>query len=292
MTNLSTSTSKIITVLASAFLLTILIASLYVFVGYQLFTTIEVSHGTPVSVNVANEFANPPRQTRGRLTESSDLEKPNASNETCAYKMRGLGVVSDSCSDIEPVVTSLRRGDFIFNKPNQAFIGRPLTIVMILKTNDDQDTQTAFAVTKGPKQTITAPYARSIESTLRGLDFEIDPSGPQRRTVTSLEPVKWEWTVIPEKSGVKIISIDVDALISIQNELLPYRVNTMQTELRIVVTPAERVKQFLTTGGGVIWAVCSALTTLIAVFSASRPFHPKLKRYFRRPRSISRRGLS
>ena len=52
-----------------------------------------------------------------------------------------------------------------------------------------------------PAQQEAAPLGCSVEAELTGVDFDIEPRGPQERSFVSGDELRWTWTVRPNRSG-------------------------------------------------------------------------------------------
>ena len=52
-----------------------------------------------------------------------------------------------------------------------------------------------------PSEQRDAPLACRVEAELTGLDFDIEPSGPQQASFLSADQVSWSWIVEPQESG-------------------------------------------------------------------------------------------
>lgn len=239
------------------------------------------------------------KDSQKQVTEKAEPAKESAQignqPNDCAKANLSLGIDSDDCESakLESLISGLRRGEYIFNKPDRAFVGVPFRIVLILKTvPEDQDASGEYAKTLGELQSVKASYGRSMEATLRGLDLTIDPGGPQRRTATSLNFVEWEWIVTPKESGDKALTIDVNAILYIKDSQLPYQLKTFHTDIDIAVTPFQRIKTVVAQISGTILGASTVFAGFLALFTTLKPVRRRLLRFVReRRRKHARREL-
>jgi hypothetical protein len=221
------------------------------------------------------------------VAASQALAVPEHSRNTtsppdCASKMRSLGVVAENCSDIEPIIKSLRSGAYTYNKLDRAYVGVPFRMVLVLKTAEDQSDQDAFAKTEGKPITLAATFSQSVEATLRGADFVVDPAGPQRRTATLMNSVEWEWTVTPSRPGNRTLTMDVVANIYLNSpNAIPYQVRAVHQDLEIIVTPFQYVREILGDTGSAIMGLGAVILSVTGMVASMTAFRKKVRQYLR-----------
>ena len=212
----------------------------------------------------------------------------------CSKANRSAGIDSADCdtADLETLVEGLRQGEYVFNKPDRAYVGVPFRVVLVLKTlPDTQDARGEFKKTEGEIGSVKAGYGRFMEATLRGLDLAIDPEGAQRKTATSLNFVEWEWIVAPKAEGNKTITLDVNAIMYLKNTPFTFQLKTFHTDIDIRVTPFQRIKAVLAEAGGTVLGASTMFAALIALFSSLKPLRRWLLRFLRERRRKRRAGL-
>ncbi|MGY4399329.1 hypothetical protein [Bradyrhizobium sp. USDA 3315] len=201
------------------------------------------------------------------------------SDEKCRQNNRALGVVATPnapCIELEDIVAKLKRGTYKFNKPGSAALNEVFTMRLALLTADGQtasfDALPGTVTTRSDKH-----FAQSIEATLSGDDFEITPPGPQARTATRVEPVEWEWKVKPLSAGIKSVTVDVFANISVGADKSRVQVTTLSEEIEIDVTVFQRIRTFVADSS---WIAASA----VAIGSSAAAligFIPTLRKFFK-----------
>jgi hypothetical protein len=153
--------------------------------------------------------------------------------------MRTRGVVlapNTPCINIDTLVQNLSTTEYRFNKPEEAFVHEPFRVVLLLPTAPGQDLDGPFKATRGKVETRVAPYAQYMEARLHGdPDLKITPSGPQERTITSITPTTWEWSVTPEQAGNKTLIIEVNAQLVIGPDKSRVQLRTIYETIRVDV---------------------------------------------------------
>jgi hypothetical protein len=227
------------------------------------------------------------------------LEKEIAASENdCRDRLRQLGIVitAGPCTDITEIVDHLAKGTYSFNKPVTANMGEQFPLRLILKTADsqEQDIARSFGGLPGTVQQREGSFAQSVEATLTGDDFEIEPAGPQARTATLSHPVEWEWKLKPTSAGTKIVTIEVAANIQVGSDKHRVQINTLHESIMIQVSMFQRLKAYIADANGFVLAATALATPVAALIG----FVPKVRKFFkdelarlrRRPNRADRRA--
>jgi hypothetical protein len=196
-------------------------------------------------------------------------ERVAANNDAaCRERMRKLGVVQSNgpCVDVSDIVANLMEGDYTFNDPKKAYLLDPFTLRLVLKTSDKENVSDRFVNLPGAVTTKQGKFAQSLEATLRGDDFVIEPSGPIARTATRAEPVEWEWKVTAQSAGKKTLTVEVAANIQIGSDKSRVQIKTLSALLEIQVSTFYRVKAYLAEANGFVLAAGAAIPALLAIF--------------------------
>ena len=191
--------------------------------------------------------------------------------------MLTLGVVlaaTDPCVDLDTLIKNLQVGTYYFNQPPSAYVGQPFTVVLTLQTAAGQDISGSFQDTAGDVKSDPGKWAQHLEATLHGLDFQIDPEGPQERTATESSPVQWRWTVSAQSAGKKDLDIDVNAILTVGPTSDRYFIRTLEDQIQVNVTYSQMIVSAFT---GLWGLLLGAATMLIAVLSALHYWPSKSK---------------
>jgi hypothetical protein len=204
----------------------------------------------------------------------------------CRDKLRARGIIIQStpCVDIDSVIDNLKTGTYAFNKPTYAYVDHSIRIVLVLRTEQNQEIDNSFQQTEGTVEKREARFAQFVEATLHGTDFKIDPVGPQQRTATSHAPVEWEWNVTPLSAGTKLLVIDVDANLIIDGQKSLVKIAVLREPIEIRITTLQWIKATVGEARGILEALGVVAAAFIGLFAWAAPVRRKVFRFIRRRR--------
>ena len=168
---------------------------------------------------------------RFRGFNMSAAKEENKKEDGCAE----LGEIG-KCSNIEDVIKSLKEANLKYNHPNSMYLGRKTQVSLILETTGEDQSQELKGLS-GDIKTGKSKISRIMQAELSGADFKIEPSGPQKRTITTLAPVKWTWFVTPVQDGSnKRLNLELAAILrEATREMPPVTIRTFKTEITVDV---------------------------------------------------------
>lgn len=209
-----------------------------------------------------------------------------AEEQACRERLRGRGFIRPElpCIEIEAIIKNLPAGGFTFNQPDLVYEDAPFSIVLALQTAEGQSIANLTRGLPGKLETVTAQFAGQVEATLRGLDFKIDPAGPQLRTTTSLAPVHWEWSVTPLNAGQKLLVVEVGVVLMIGPDRFPVQITTLRRDINVRVSALKLLRAVLADTGAVALALFGAAGTFIGIVSGWKPTQKAVKAVIRRSR--------
>ncbi len=199
---------------------------------------------------------------------TSTVTAPSGATDdaACRDRMRKLGVVSNGpCIDVGAIVDDLAVGTYLFNKPTEAYVGVPFRLLLALQTSPSQNARGTFTGLPGAINEREGKFAQSIEATLHGDDLQIDPTGPQARTVTTKEGVEREWTITPLSGGQKTMTIVVLANIQAGSDRHKVQVKTLREPIVIQISSFDRMKMYIATASGIVVATGTTLTAIAGI---------------------------
>ena len=140
------------------------------------------------------------------------------------------------CSNLEDVINSLKEADLKYNHPDSMYLGRKTQISLILETTGE-DQSSELKGLNGQIKEGKSKVSRIMQAELSGASFKIEPSGPQKKTITSLAPVKWTWFVTPLEDGQqKRLNLELAAILrEATRDLPPVTIRTFKTEINVDV---------------------------------------------------------
>lgn len=158
-------------------------------------------------------------------------------------KTRGLSLDPGSAPSPSPdpaqaLVDQLKAADLAFNRPARMTYGAAVRVELVLAPDEvsrladlpaDASTQAraeAVGLTAelaGETRVVEdVRYATRMQAVLSGPDFDVDPPGPQARTVLPDAAATWVWTVKPKAHGDdKLLTLDVQAIVERNGKDMP-----------------------------------------------------------------------
>jgi hypothetical protein len=207
-------------------------------------------------------------RTSAPVASAPTAAKKDDADASCRQHMLTLGVVlaaTDPCVELDTLIKNLQVGTYSFNQPPSAYVEEPFIVVLTLQTAAGQDVSNYFQSTAGERKSEPGKWAQNLEAKLHGLDFKIDPEGPQERTVTEGAPVQWRWTVSAQSAGKKNLYIDVNAILTVGPAKNRYFIRTLEDQIQVNVTYFQMILSAFT---GLWGLLLGAATMLIAILSA------------------------
>jgi hypothetical protein len=209
----------------------------------------------------------------------------------CRKRMLKLGVASTGpCVDVSEIVENLASGQYLFNKPDTAYVDTPFHITLVLKTSPKQDVMPLLSGMPGQVAQREGKFAQSVEATLHGDDLTIDPSGSQARTATTVEPVTWEWTITPKTGGQKTLVLEVVANIQAGSDSHKVQIKTLREPIQVSVSGFQQIKAFVADANGFLVAAGAAVPALAAIIGLVPPIRKVVTRWWQRRSSRRRSG--
>lgn len=184
---------------------------------------------------------------------------------------------------VAQMMDQLRAADLAFNRPDQMRVGETVTVelalapktVPALQALPDTAAPEAHAEAIGLSSDLTGEtavvsdvdYALKMQATLSGQDFNIDPSGPQVKTVLPTRPAKWVWTVDPKRPGEnRVLTLSVSALVERDGkDLPPVVIETFTEKITVTISGWDRAVAMSKEVTAVHGALAATGATLIAV---------------------------
>jgi hypothetical protein len=187
-----------------------------------------------------------------------------------------LGIEAADCTDFEKIVANLRHAWTAYTCPKEMIKGHGYLVSLVL------DPTKPAELTEGEAREAIAPelhadpnevvarltkMARHMSASLTGVAFKIEPSTPQKITVTTGQPVRWDRRVSPVESGKnKQITLTLSAYLG-KDEGSPseVQIKTLVERIQVNVSPWEEFLAAIPTAqqglavGATIFGVLSAI---------------------------------
>ena len=97
--------------------------------------------------------------------------------------------------------TTLSSRQYAFNAPDQVMISEPQQIALVIDSTGSTDFLEELEGLPGAVRKGETLVSVTMEAELVGPAFKIEPNGRQRKTLSRLNPTRWDWKVTPEQEG-------------------------------------------------------------------------------------------
>ena len=165
-----------------------------------------------------------------------------------------------STSAVDQALAQLKLGNVAFNSPARINIEDTVSIKVELSPNQSQAALLARVDEPGAKLSESLQVSNLMEARLSGEGFKIVAVTPERQAVSS-GITEWIWDVTPETEGRRQLTLSIDALITVNGELVPRTLRTFRKPIEVEVSSGQRIGGFLGEHGKWAWT-----TLLVPLF--------------------------
>lgn len=172
-----------------------------------------------------------------------------------------------STTAVDQILSQLVLGDVAFNAPEKINIEDTVSIRVAL--SPDQGAAAVSARIEEPGRIIseTLQVSNLMQARLTGEGFKIVAVTPEKQAVSS-GITEWLWDVTPLEEGKHQLTLSMDALITVNGEVVPKTLRTYRKPIEVEVTTAQAAGNLLSEHGK--WAWSTLLLPLFAWFAKKR----------------------
>ena len=154
----------------------------------------------------------------------------------------------------DDVVQALERGNLAFRPPQEMREGVAEELVIQVRRPSVPGDPASGLPGQGPPVVVPVEVSTSMTAELTGSAFDVEPSGPQRRTLTSTFPAEWRWTVTPTSFGTSTLRLRLAVVLSEDPDTPLIPQVTYDEEIRVRVHPVHTAVRLLKTVQGALTA--------------------------------------
>ncbi len=172
-----------------------------------------------------------------------------------------------STTAVDQILSQLVLGNLAFNAPEKINIEDTVSIRVAL--SPDQGAAAVGARIEEPGRIIseTLQVSNLMQARLTGEGFKIVAVTPEKQAVSS-GITEWLWDVTPLKEGKHQLTLSMDALITVNGEVVPKTLRTYRKPIEVEVTATQVAGNFLSEHGK--WAWSTLLLPLFAWVAKKR----------------------
>ncbi len=205
---------------------------------------------------VVSEPATPPPRPTPKF---SKVMKPAPSCDGLAVSGACLG---------QDFFSQLQTADYAFNAPSEMQASEPQTIALVLDTTGSTNFTTELNALSGTQVQGTTPTSLVMEAEIVGPAFDISPPGRQRRTLSKLNPTRWDWSVTPTRGGQHQLEVSLYVIATKDGKSIGEEKALADRQIITVdVSPLQRITGFISKLDPIIAFISAIFGSIAAVFA-------------------------
>ena len=146
---------------------------------------------------------------------------------------------------IDAILGDLDLANVAFNAPAELRLHEPAVIQLLLSGKRPIEELKDELTALGEREGAQIRASDSMEATLTGAGFAIEPVTPSVQLVSDEAVTEWKWEVEPMRAGVRRLHLTLSALIDVAGRERPYTVRTFERTLAVRVSLGDRVAGFV-----------------------------------------------
>ena len=172
-----------------------------------------------------------------------------------------------STTAVDQILSQLVLGDVAFNAPEKINIEDTVSIRVALSPDQGAAAVSARIEEPGKRIAETLQVSNLMQARLTGEGFKIVAVTPEKQAVSS-GITEWLWDVTPLEEGKHQLTLSMDALITVNGEVVPKTLRTYRKPIEVEVTTSQVAGNLLSEHGK--WAWSTLLLPLFAWFAKKR----------------------
>ena len=163
-------------------------------------------------------------------------------------------------NEVDALIRALPWGTATLNAARVMRFQEPSIVELLLSpSRSPQDLERELQST-GTPESRSVRISNRMEAQLHGWGFEVRALTPERQAVATREMTRWRWQVVPKIEGPRSLHVNLAARLTVEGQDAALVVKTYDQEIRVDVSPVQRVAGFL--GANWQWLSASVLFPL------------------------------
>ena len=207
------------------------------------------------------------RQAERKQTTTTARAEPASVAAAPAQPETEAPTPDTSTAAVDQILSQLVLGAVAFNAPEKINIEDTVSIRVALSPDQGAAAVSARIEEPGKRIAETLQVSNLMQARLTGEGFKIVAVTPEKQAVSS-GITEWLWDVTPLKEGKHQLTLSMDALITVNGEVVPKTLRTYRKPIEVEVTTAQVAGNLLSEHGK--WAWSTLLLPLFAWFAKKR----------------------
>ncbi|MDA1100422.1 MAG: hypothetical protein O2967_15705 [Proteobacteria bacterium] len=151
------------------------------------------------------------------------------------------------CDTYEEITKILDTAPLAYNRPDTMVRGDTIEISLVIDPTEQGKPSARLKGLIGKIVDEKIKVSRTMSAELHGINFRVEPKGPQKRLVTKVAPVRWDWAVTPLVAGRDMaLTLDVNIHFQEQGKVsLPVTVRAYRDRIFVDVAAWDRIKDIM-----------------------------------------------
>ena len=157
-------------------------------------------------------------------------------------------------AEVDEWVRHMQTAQVVFNVPQRINVADTAVVRLLLSVSQDMKTLRRQLREQGRVVEAEVKVTERMEARLTGPKFRILAITPEVQAISTVEPTRWAWEVVPTEPGRHRLHLTLTALLKVDGQQVARAVRTFDREVEVEVTPAQRVTQFVQQNWKWLWA--------------------------------------
>lgn len=160
----------------------------------------------------------------------------------------------DNMNTVDHLLNEMEFGTVAFNTPTNINIDDNPEIQLLLSLTETIEELKKSITEEGAKVGANIKVSNRMEARLTGYKFQITAITPEIQAVSKSQPTEWKWEVAPKEEGEFELHLTLTALLDIDGYNTPRKIKTFERNIKITVTPLQKIKLFIKNNWQWLWA--------------------------------------
>ncbi len=175
-------------------------------------------------------------------------------------KSKKVDAASKEAVSDEDIFDQFKPGKVVFNVPQTMELNEKQGIQLLLSLKETFPELKKKIEEEGEIRQQQIRVSQIMTASLKGSGFKIEAISPALQLINLDGTTEWRWEITATTPGIQKLYLSMDAIFTLDGKDLPYTVQTLSEEIKIVVTWQQQVTAFVAENWKWLW------TTILVPF--------------------------
>jgi len=157
-----------------------------------------------------------------------------------------VGVNEERMYAADMMLREMVEGSAAYNAPDSMYVGTTEIIRLVIAPNispsELQDSLRRVLPSGEDLRGADILISDVMSAEVRGVGFDIDPSGPQERAISAQRETSWIWQVTAREKGPRALILNVDAHVEVRGRAARRPLRQFEDTIYVVISPEQRAQ--------------------------------------------------